>query len=747
MKITLNNFGVWSKKTFEFPDSGLTLISAPSGKGKTTIFRAIIYALTGEGTKLPTLGETKCSVTFEYQNLQITRTNRPARLKLVTPEGEFENEEAQTLIYQQVGKHFRVAGYIQQKAENSFLGMAPAEKLRFLEQVAFSEVPMEEVKEKVKAKVSEAEHSLHSVQGELKYLEEHPLEKPEERVESEEELTQARDAVLARMKERELELAKVQEKIKQQLLVQQAHKNLSRQLLELEEVPVPEVNGNLKEYEQELKCITDWETYEQTRKHLEESRKKLLLPHEEEVARLKAQVDQIVEVQFEDQAELKELGEALIEYTRQQENLRKRAAFHPERYRVLSEQVPILEEKYRNYLLGKEARKCPQCQASIRVHGDTLHLYSGPLSGVYSLETERKMKRELDELKKELSNEEFAKRVVDSLPVIEEEIELDPAEVKERIEELKVLKIEIEKQTLQHQALRDKYQRKCSDETIRRLKKQLEEFAARPAPLSANRSRKEVEKLIVEYKASVKERERIITTNLQVKEKKKRLSQELSALACIEDLTLLTTREARLREEILEARTKSKEHEEILMEFYLNRAERTRYQKYLDDLTSVQARVKAAQSRYTLLRQFREHVLQSEMLALQSLIDEINTHLVPYLQVFFPDNPLTLEVKLFKANEKTKMVRNQVNLSVGYRGAVTDLSTLSGGERDRVNLAFTLALAEIFSIPLLMLDETLSSLDREMTENILEHIQKDSRAILVIAHQVSLGLFDHVYTV
>ncbi len=744
MKVVLNNFGVWSKKTFEFPDSGLTLITAPSGKGKTTIFRAIIYALTGEGTKLPTLGETKCSVTLEYQDLKVTRTNRPSRLKLVTPEGEYENEEAQSLIYQRVGKHFRVAGYIQQKAENSFLGMAPAEKLRFLEQVAFSEVPMEEVKEKVKAKVSEAEHSLHSVQGELKYLEEHPLAQPEERVETEEELIRARDRVLARVKEGEKELVKVQERIKQQLLAQQAQKNLSKQLSELQEVSVPEVTGDLKEYEREIKVITEWETYESARKHLEESQKKLLLPHEEELARLKAQVDQIVEVKFEEHAELKELEAALIEYTRQQEIFRKRATFHPERYRELSLQVPVLEEKYRNYLLGKEARKCPQCQASVRVHGDTLHLYSG---SVYSLETERKMRKELDELKKELSGEEFAKRVVENLPAIEEEIELDLAEVKARIEELKALKVEIEKQSLSHQALRDKYQRKSSDDTVRRLKRQLEEFALKTVPSHPDRSRKEVEKLVVEYKTAVKERERAITTNLQVKEKREKLSRELSLLVQIEDLTFLTTREAELRQDIFDARRLSKEHDEILMDFYLNRLERTRYQKYIDDLTSVQARVKRAQTRYTLLRQFREHVLQSEMLALQSLIDEINTHLAPYLQVFFPDNPLTLEVKLFKANEKTKIVRNQVNLSVGYRGAVTDLSTLSGGERDRVNLAFTLALAEIFSIPLLMLDETLSSLDREMTENILEHIQKDSRAILVIAHQVSLGLFDHVYTV
>jgi ABC-type bacteriocin/lantibiotic exporter with double-glycine peptidase domain len=42
-----------------------------------------------------------------------------------------------------------------------------------------------------------------------------------------------------------------------------------------------------------------------------------------------------------------------------------------------------------------------------------------------------------------------------------------------------------------------------------------------------------------------------------------------------------------------------------------------------------------------------------------------------------------------------------------------------------------------------MLDETLSSLDQQAVENVLEHIQKEHRLIIIVAHQASSGLFDH----
>jgi ABC-type transport system involved in cytochrome bd biosynthesis fused ATPase/permease subunit len=71
-----------------------------------------------------------------------------------------------------------------------------------------------------------------------------------------------------------------------------------------------------------------------------------------------------------------------------------------------------------------------------------------------------------------------------------------------------------------------------------------------------------------------------------------------------------------------------------------------------------------------------------------------------------------------------------------------DLSMLSGGELSRVNLAYTLALGEIFNTPLMLLDECTASLDQELTSVVIEGIKENyaGKMVIVVAHQVIVGL-------
>ena len=52
MKLNLVNFGCYDKYTIEFNDASMNLISAPSGAGKTSLLRAIVFAIYGKGTKV-----------------------------------------------------------------------------------------------------------------------------------------------------------------------------------------------------------------------------------------------------------------------------------------------------------------------------------------------------------------------------------------------------------------------------------------------------------------------------------------------------------------------------------------------------------------------------------------------------------------------------------------------------------------------------------------------------------------------
>ena len=75
-----------------------------------------------------------------------------------------------------------------------------------------------------------------------------------------------------------------------------------------------------------------------------------------------------------------------------------------------------------------------------------------------------------------------------------------------------------------------------------------------------------------------------------------------------------------------------------------------------------------------------------------------------------------------------------------------DLSLLSGGELSRVNLAYTLALAEIFNSSLILLDECTASLDQELTSAVVDGIKQNfsEKLVIIIAHQVITGTFDRI---
>ena len=78
-----------------------------------------------------------------------------------------------------------------------------------------------------------------------------------------------------------------------------------------------------------------------------------------------------------------------------------------------------------------------------------------------------------------------------------------------------------------------------------------------------------------------------------------------------------------------------------------------------------------------------------------------------------------------------------------------DISSLSGGELARVVLSFTLALAEMFNTPLIMLDECTSSLDEELSTTIINGLKENfsNKLVIVISHQNICGLYDRILSI
>ena len=138
--------------------------------------------------------------------------------------------------------------------------------------------------------------------------------------------------------------------------------------------------------------------------------------------------------------------------------------------------------------------------------------------------------------------------------------------------------------------------------------------------------------------------------------------------------------------------------------------------------------------------------------ALQSLVDSINAVVNDILADLF-DNTITLELKLFKENKANAKVKPQVNFSIYYNGnTYENVNALSGGEKDRVSLALTLALACVNPSPILFLDECMASLNGDLRENCIEAIKKFvistyKKTVINICHETVEGYYDEVINI
>lgn len=116
------------------------------------------------------------------------------------------------------------------------------------------------------------------------------------------------------------------------------------------------------------------------------------------------------------------------------------------------------------------------------------------------------------------------------------------------------------------------------------------------------------------------------------------------------------------------------------------------------------------------------------------------------------DDSLVLKINTTK---ETKAVKNSrpkfiVNMGVNYKNfEYSTLSSLSGGEMNRLNLALTLAMSSISGSKMLLLDEVLNTLDNEMKDRAIQVIknQSEGKTVINVCHDSIAGLYNDVINV
>ena len=270
-----------------------------------------------------------------------------------------------------------------------------------------------------------------------------------------------------------------------------------------------------------------------------------------------------------------------------------------------------------------------------------------------------------------------------------------------------------------------------------------------------NDDEEEIRKKIIEQK-QIKQKKYSLTEQFDILEKEKSKCENIlkntrdkhiEKYKNINVIDELYEKMSEKNNEIKEYEIKKNNHEKNLKQI----EHWEQYQKELNNYETWETKVedlskkeKETKKEYAAATELKDKILEAESIAMINIIESINTHARVYLDAFFTDNPICVQLQPFK--ETKKNTKPQINIEIEYKGMEADMTMLSGGELSRVILAYTLALAEMFNTPLLLLDECTASLDQELTSTVFEAIRENfnGKLIIIIAHQVITGTFDKI---
>ena len=766
MKIRMENIKCYEDSTFDLGASGISLISGHSGKGKSSIIQAIHFALFGVGTKITRYGATSCKVTLDFDGLTVVRSKGPGKLTARQgDEPEVEGDEAQAVINRKFGEAFDVTGYIPQNAVKSFILMSATDKLSFLETFAFRGTDLVGMKQRCKEHIQDKHTRLTEATAKLEAIIEvaDEVEEPEfvefpipaknnnfEKAISNERIRLKNTKVLKRRSEdklSELKLSVGRATANNQLrddnlaeidILRSQKVDIDKEIESIE-VPPPvdgyrdelaEVVAN-RELTSVRKQLADMKEYEDNdrKAKLERATSELWLTYDETEA-----VDMI-----------SSLEELLVDSTRLLK-LRKRLLHIPQEGSIseFKTELENINSKLHNFRISKESHSCPKCTTSLRFVDGFLSISEGVQpEGVVdedSLSARRTvLAREIPVL---TEIQEIISSYEDPIPP-PNEISDDLTYFKEYLgENRRNEKIKKELERAVGDGGAPKYSKACVE--MENRISELERDVRGGGELSGL-TEDELREAISRCDAYATKTTELESRLCRIEKTIRRYNEKNLELGESVDVSDLESREKGLISEISELELKLKKHTKNIENIEVweeTRKQLARFNEWNEKIKEKEENEAEAKSEYTAALLLRDKILEAESIAMLNLVSSINTHAKVYLEDFFEDDPITVTLQAFK---KTKTgVKPQISMDIEYKGMECDLQMLSGGEMSRIVLAYTLALAEMFNSPLLLLDECTSSLDQDTTDHVFDSIQENfnGKLTVIVAHQVVTGIFD-----
>ena len=805
MKLKLHNFLCYMDKSFEFGNDGITLISGPSGCGKTSILRAIFFVLFGEGNKVQHYGKTSCSVELEFEDLKIVRTKRPNRLVV---NEVYEDDTAQEIINKKFGQTFKTSGYIQQNNINSFILMNPSDKLAFLENFAFTNVSLNDIKSKCSKYASKLhdEHliTLSNLNTHQEIIKEYtipeevlfPIKSKNKELTYKNEKTRLHNILL-----------KIKKTKKQKHVIETKIEHLNLLLIQTQ-TKREVINNNLlrinvlqDKYKQDILCKDSFEKLQ--------SKLDLLLFHKDlkekykqykidcttlEVCKMdeKAVYEREIKLLTYNlwseytQSEVKETIDANQEYIFDSkiidslESEQKQLEFcgiddDKSKLDELNKNLSIKEKMYNQLQLQQNVYNCPSCKTSLKLEDTNLVIFKNKIDITLNQESLSILRNEIKNLsteieilhhtivEKELNRNKFfelKQRLDDVRSKYEDFPEIDS--IKEDINFLRDYEREQIEQVKQIEKLQYKLLNNIFSNTCNNLERKVQEqkdnndFSVLEANSFIEEENEENLRSKIQEQKNISQENQSISSEIKfLSDKNYELEDQIKILnnqytdnfEKIENIEELKSKLQCICTEILalgELENKHSSNIEKIEEWYKYNEEVQKYEQKKNKIKELEKEEIELRNKYASVINLKSKILEAESIAMTNIVETINNHARCYLDIFFDVNPISVQLQTFKETKKDS--KPCINIFIEYKGMECDLTMLSGGEISRVILSFTLALSEIFNTPLMLLDECTASLDEDLTDTVFEGIRENfnGKLVLIIAHQVVSGKFDRV---
>jgi len=801
MHLHLKNFRCYEDTQFEFGEKGLVLLSGMSGKGKSSILMAIDFALFGNGTKIITHGKKSCSVQLVLGDLKIVRKKGPNHLIV---NDVYEDASGEAIIQRAFGKIFNSVSYIPQNPKKSFVLMSPSDRLEFLETFAFKDFDISHLKERAKTVIRDANDTLSKTIGSFRFAlnlfeeKKKPAclpfpakvskENREKYIANEEVKLKNSITILKRDERKILELTetctqisilnvKIEERTRVFSKLTEEIEKTSREkdnmLLYGGEENITQLEKKLSQLLANKELISLTKTYNENVINLQELIAKEDAEMREKVAVIRSHL--WVDGNAEDISEQIEVWTTLLNLKKEiqsaEKDLSKLPSNDERNFEKLLEEtkdrVREIHKELEREKLERESYSCPHCRKRVRFHNNTLiNSESNTFESKDVCELQAQLKtlmlvektvtQQIDSQKKRNMLEDKISQLTRNVSELEDETtNLDECE--ESIFTLResLRKNEEDEKTLLQ--LEKNIQNKKFSGTINRIEKQIVQDKNKIDSLSVHQADVQnvnEEDLRNEISKQKSEKERLLRLlqNLEkLQKEKKSVENEIFELSqkqpdknkkdIEQDIQTLTSEISLHTERKEKIETFLKEVEK----WRVNEKDVYEYDKLRASVEELREKEIEDRKKYTAACTFRDNILEAESLYVSNLIDNINNNVQLYLDHFFPDYPITIRLTSFKENAKNE-TKPSINMEIDYKGMEMDLSMLSGGELSRVILSFTLAFADLYNSPLILLDECTSSLDQDLTSSVLEGLKENfgEKLTLIVAHQVVKGVFDKV---